>query len=168
MEFGAIKLCKLESTEFGFAERSGFGNKESGELDVTALGAVDSGATTSEVAKLGATEFCKSDSTEFGATESVVESCELSKQGPKPVKRTNDWNSGPLEAGIETAARRWLLGRLRHDHQRPEPGCLAAVWDEVGPIHDTVCEGMRFPPRSPTEPRSVPMQHAGGCRHMLV
>ena len=41
MEFGAIKLCELESTEFGFAERSEFGNKESGELDVTALGAVD-------------------------------------------------------------------------------------------------------------------------------
>ena len=86
MEFGAIKLCELEATEFGFAERRGFGNKESGELDVTALRAVDSGATkscTSEVAKLGATEFCKSEVTEFGATESVVESCTLSKQGPE-------------------------------------------------------------------------------------
>ena len=91
MELGAIGICELESTEFGFAEHSEFGNKESGELDVTALGVVDSGATTSctsctsEVAKLGATEFCKSDSTEFGATESVVETCELGKQGPQPT-----------------------------------------------------------------------------------
>ena len=56
MEFGAIKLCELEATEFGFMECCGFGNKESGELDVTALGAVDSGATKSctfEVAKFG-------------------------------------------------------------------------------------------------------------------
>ena len=54
---------------------------------------IDSGATTSctsctsEVANLGATEF--------GATESVVESCELSKQGPEatlPLAQTE----GPM------------------------------------------------------------------------
>ena len=60
MEFGAIKLCELEATEFGFMSVAGLGNKESGELDVTALGTVDSEATkscTSEVAKLEPRSF---------------------------------------------------------------------------------------------------------------